>query len=142
MGALGSLFGIGPAHQVQSQRGSSGFQDFGDDQMGGLMRNGSGMSRPNSYNSPGLPGMGMGPGSMPQGMGGMGQMGMDPMMGGMMGQRGGMGQMGGMGQQRPQYPYGIQPPQGMQGGQQQGGQGGGMGGGDPLAGIFGMLGGL
>lgn len=148
MGALGSLFGIGPAHQVQSQRGSSGFQDFGDDQMGGLMRNGSGMSRPNSYNSPGLPGMGYGPGSMPQGMGQMG--GMPGMMGGMppgmMGQSGGMGGMGQGGMmgggmpQRPQYPYGIQPPQGLQGQQPQ--QQGGMGGGDPLSGIFGMLGGL
>lgn len=144
MGALGSLFGIGPAHQVQSQRGSAGFSDFGDDQMGGLMRNGSGMSKPNSYNSPGLPGMGYGPGSMPRGMGGMpGMMGMGG-PGGMMGMgqmgQGGMGQ-GRMGQQRPQYPYGIQPPQGLQGQQpqQQGGMGGG---GDPLSGIFGMLGGL
>ncbi len=142
MGALGSLFGIGPAHEVQSQRGSSGFRDFGDDQMGGLMRNGSGMSKPNGYNSPGLPGMGMGPGSMPQGMGGMfGHQGMPGM-----GQQGGMGgqmQGGQMGQQRPQYPYGIQPPRGLQGQQQQGQlQQGGMGGGDPLSSIFSMLGGL
>lgn len=141
MGALGSLFGIGPAHQVQSQRGSSGFSDFGDDQMGGLMRNGSGMSRPNSYNSPGLPGMG---GGMPPGMGMHpmpdGSM-MPGMMGGMMGGMGGqMGQQGGMGQQRPQqYPYGITPPRGLQGQQQGQMQQQGMGGSDPLSGLLGGL---
>lgn len=121
MGMLGSLLGIGPAHQVQSKRGEAGFQGFGDDQMGGLMHNDSGMSRPDQYNG-GYP---MNPMTMFGGMGGM--------SGGQ-----GMGQQGGMGPQRPQgYPYGIQPPQGMQRTQQQQPQQN-----NPLAGIFNMLGGL
>ena len=135
MGALGQILGMGPAHEVQSQRGQAGFRDFGDDQMGGLMRNGSGMSSPGSYNGGYLPTPGMG--GMSGGFPGGGQGGMPGMMGGM---GGGMG--GGMqGGQRPQYPYGIQPPRGLQGGGQQQGSPQ-QPGGDPLQSLFSMLGGL
>lgn len=130
MGALGSLLGIGPAHQVQSKRGEAGFTGWGDDQMGGLMRNDSGISRPNEYTGGYAPNPMSMLGGVPSGFGMGGQFG---------GQQGGMGQ--GMGQQRPQgYPYGIQPPQGMmrqQQGQQQPQQQS-----NPLAGLFSMLGGL
>jgi small nuclear ribonucleoprotein B and B' len=129
MGALGSIFGLGPAKQVQSQRGDAGFKAWGDDQMGGLMRNASGMSSPGGYTGgyppspfaggfpgfPGFPGMGGPPG------GGMG------------------GQMGGGQQHQQQAPYGIQPPRGMMG---QGGQQQQQGQQNPFAGIFNMLGGL
>jgi hypothetical protein len=142
MGALGSILGMGPAHEVQSKPGQAGFRDFGDDQMGGLMRNGSGMSSPNSYNGgyPQDPMAALGRGGLP-GLSGMGSPMFPGFPGGGPPQSGGMGggqQMGG--QQRPQYPYGIQPPQGLQGGGQQ--QGGGGGGGNPLASLFSMLGGL
>lgn len=137
MGALGSLFGMGPAHEVQSKRGTPGFTGHGDDRMGGLMHNTAGMSRPDEYTGgyPHMPGSGLGglPG-LPPGLGGF------PGLGGMGGgMQGGMG--GGYPQQRqPQgYPYGIQPPQGMMQQQQSQGQQAQQ---SPLQGLFSMLGGL
>lgn len=140
MGALGSLFGMGPAHQVQSPRGSAGFNSWGSD-VSDLARNDIGVARPQGggpFGSGGPPGLGGGQGGFPPGLGGL------PGMGGGMGQGGqGMGgmQQGGQ-QQRPQYPYGIQPPQGMQGGQGGGQQQQQGGGGDFLSSLLGSLGGL